>query len=237
MSLNGIVPDWIGYMQAIIYFILAVYLIYLTMNTKLTHVDEFRKKFVLAILILIGSVSIYVVCRNFFHFSEQFYEILLVILFIGLFCFILAMLLSYRTLVEYVSDIIELEYNNKKEISKALLISVIIDMIFFVTILISNIVQYIWIELVIGRVIFIGFFFSAVYTFELHLKMKNANINVMIYFGFGFLSFGFLEFVSLFVNLIKTELGWALVNFIVSFMLAIFIIGYLSFKRHILTNK
>lgn len=220
------------YIQSIIWFILAGYLIYLIIKNKLTYVDKFRQKIVFGIvfeIIIIGSILIFQVILQ----ARQ--ELLIIsysIMFAGLLVYIALTLLGISNLINYISSIIDFETKNKKKF--ALIISTIITASLAITYFIlrlNNAALLIYLPMMMISWFIV--YSVTIYTLLLHQEMKKIDLNILLYFALSYFCIALILLPGLFLDPGTDMLFWV---FSLSFftVLNIFlIIGYLDFKNKI----
>ena len=236
MTSYGIVIDLVIYIQSGLWFFLIGYLTYLTLTTKLTHVDEFRQRFLLGLSALLTTVSTYIILRFIIRISMEENQYFYYLGFMGIFIFIISIISGYAKLKEYVSSLIDFE--EKHYIRNSYLISLILAVIVGVlTVIIQNLD--IWtlngfvLNLIVNPIEFSILYFSFVYSFSLHQEMKKVRITLMIFFGFGFLCLAFVQIPGMFLDAMTDILYGIILNCCILVMISLMIYGYLDFKNRL----
>ncbi len=225
--------DLILYIQQVIWFISAGYLIYLMQKTKLTHVDEFRQKVVLAIYFMLFNVAMNGIFTVIIKIPQEFIMLLWGIMVLADGLFITLTLIGTSKLIDYISSIIDFETKNKKK--NATIISIIITIFLTIIYIIfkmskptTTVVEYILFSAV-------NFFFwlTGVYFLFLDQELKKININILRYFGIGIFCMAFLPIPSIFMD-VQTDMSYWIYTFfgLIGLNLTL-ILGYLDFKNKI----
>ncbi len=223
--------------EVIIWFLSIGYMIYLAVKTKLTHVDEFRQKFVAGIFILFISSSIFVITQHLFTLTEDFMNIVSIFILIGVMTSSTLIILALFRMDEYIYSLIGL----KKKMSKfnILLLSLPGPVTVF---LIDFIIRGILISDLLIRIVllltYVIFYFISFYTFFLHKEMKDININMMAFFGIGFLFQALNQPLAIFQAQIEFVYGndglyWVIFQLYYILLITFLIAGYLNFKNRI----
>ncbi|MHA1378059.1 MAG: hypothetical protein ACTSRG_06730 [Candidatus Helarchaeota archaeon] len=171
----------------IIWFGLVGYLIFLAFFTKLTHVDEFRKRFLAGIFLLLAAGAILTLTSTFLPNMNSI-NIALIGLSITSVLVIsnILIIIGLNKLDDYIYSMIGLEKTNIK--MKLLLVSFPPPII---VLLIDFILSGGNSTKILMNSIFlpynIMYCFIALYCFFLHHEMQGLKINMMLYFGIGFL--------------------------------------------------
>ncbi|MFX1449665.1 MAG: hypothetical protein ACFFCM_02410 [Promethearchaeota archaeon] len=223
--------------QVIIWFILIGYLINLTVKTKLTHVDEFRQKFIAGIFVLLISSSVFVITQHFFTLSEDFLNFINIFILIGVITSSLLIILGLFRLDEYIYSLIGVQ--NKLSKLKIFLISIPAPVaVFFIEILLRGVLMSEIVMRVVLLMTYIIFYFVFIYTFFLHKEIKEIKINMMAFFGVGFMFQALNQILAIFQDVIIHDLGndglyWVLFQLYYILLLTFLIFGYLNFKNRI----
>ncbi|NVM52709.1 MAG: hypothetical protein HWN66_03315 [Candidatus Helarchaeota archaeon] len=220
--------------QSIIWFILAGYLIFLALTNKLTHIDEFRQKFVMGIFSLVICVTFFILIQVFRIFPEEFYNVGFGIIFLGQLIFLILVIIAISKLVEYITSIIDFENETYKK--KAILISLILSII---PSILRVIIQEIDQSTIITYFAFpiILFFYLTFSSFFVHQELKTLKLNTLLYIGIGFLSMACAVTFSIYFNIVTDVTFWVIFFFGLIFLNLFLILGYLDFKNRISALK
>ncbi|MHA1301261.1 MAG: hypothetical protein ACTSO9_17705 [Candidatus Helarchaeota archaeon] len=179
----------------IVWFILIGYLIYLTINTKLTYIDEFRRRFIIGLFSLLTAGALITISSYFTPLTYDITVILIPIPFvITLFLSNLLIILGLNKLNEYIYSLIGLEESKIK--TKILFASIPIPLLL---ILVDFFLTQNFLKLLISLEFLsfhILYFYIAIYCFYLNHQMEGLNLKMMLYFGIAF-SFEILNQVLL----------------------------------------
>lgn len=219
--------------EVIFWFILIGYLIYLTVKTKLTYVDEFRQKFIMGIFVLLISSSVFAVAQHFFTLTEDFFMILSIFILIGVIISSSLIIIGLFSLDNYIYSLIGVEKQINKY--KILLFSIPGPVIVFIIDILIRGISNLLMSIVL-LLTYIIYYFVFIYTLFLHQEMRDIKINMMLFFGIGF-SFQVLnQILSIFQETINIVLGgdglyWTLFQLYYILLMIFLIIGYLNFKN------
>ncbi len=232
MFTSGTNYDFLLYIQAIIWFILAGFLIYLINKNKLTYVDEFRRKFVSGIYLLIFSNILTIFFQVIIKIPQEFYLILYsFVTFLGV-GFMILTLIGISQLIDHISSIIDFETKNKKKY--AILISAIITIIISILFGISRLNDATQISFIFAiPIVTLFYFYTSTYTFLLHQEMKKIDLNFLLYISLSFFTFGINLIPGIFLDMTSDAFYWVIIYFINIGFILILIIGYLDFKKKI----
>ncbi len=231
---NISIIDIILYIQAIVWFISAGFLVYLIRKNKLTYIDEFRQKFILAVYVLLLIGAINVIFNIFIKIPQQFSLLLYLIMFLSDVFFIALTLIGTSKLMEYVSSIIDLETKNKKKI--AFIISIIVTIfvsIIHIIVKISSSATLVAEDYILFSIAILFFSFAAIYFLFLDQELKKIDINILRYFGISVLFLLSISFSSIFIDVESGIFYWVIVFFGLIGLNFSLILGYLEFKNKI----
>ena len=202
----------------------------MTLKTKLTHVDEFRKNFIRGLLILVGAAALFAITQFLLTFSEEMYLIIQPIILITLFTATIMIINGLFKLDEYLNSIIGSEQKNRKLISLigGLAVPGIIFSIQLLLIELTDLVTYIATLLT-----YILFYFIFFYSLFLHQNMKELKTSMMLQFGVGFLILNVPQLLGFFEGLTDTGLYWIIFQSCYIAFIICLIVGYWNFKNRI----
>ncbi len=232
MAAFGTLFTPIIYIQSIMWFGFIVILSYLVIKNKLTYIEQFRRRWLIGLIFYLIAVSIHIIFHYIFQFSEQFYNVLDMIILMGA---VVAFLLIISGLVElsnYLSSIIDLE--GIKNRRNTFIISLIPSAgIFILNLFIRGlIIEQFFLSLVL-LVTSLCYFYAAIYSYYLDRELKIMKINMMVYFATGFLLNDVDQFLTIFWGYIDQGLYWVIHNSFAIIMVIFLVIGYLNFKNRI----
>ena len=218
-------------LEAIIFFILIGYLIYLTIKTKLTHVEEFRRNFLTGVFIFLIIAAYFVVTQHFLTLEQGILNIMNIFGLIGLIISSALIIFGLFKLDEYIYSIIGVEKKTSK--SKILLFSIPSPVIVYIINLIVMVDYSSVMVLHIMLVVYIIYYFIFIYTFFIHKEMKDIEINMMGYFGTGFLCQAINQVVGLFNEMLTDGPYYFLFQLFYVLLMVFLVAGYLNFKKRI----
>lgn len=227
----------ISHTQSIILIALVVCLLFISIKTKLTHVDKFRQNFVAGIFIYFASAMTVIILSIWLLYilPEPIYNLLDISTIIGVIIAYFLIIRGLFILNSYLSSLIDYNEQNYKRIS------IIIAFLASGTIFITNLIILKFDPANMGLIIpffglGIGQFFIFIYCFFLHREIKVLKINMMAYFGTGFM------FLTVHLSL-STLYNLGIIPYIIWFsiilglcnnlMIIFLILGYLNFKNRI----
>ncbi len=216
----------------IIWACLFIALFIIIIKTKLTHVEGFRKNFLIGVILLLLASSVWVIfLRFFFHLYYQLINLvnlIMAVFFITSAYFLIRGLLKLNN---YLDSIIGTK--EKRNNLRALIISIIIAAIYQVYyVLVSGLTFAIFTNIILMLAIFTSQLYISIYSFYLHPNFKDLKINMMLYFGIGFL---FLVLILTFGQIfaLNVSLNFTSINFSFLAFQSFLILGYVDFKNRI----
>ncbi len=227
-------PDYylILYIQAIIWFILVGFLIYLIFRNKLTYIDEFRQRIVSGIFFFIIIMSCILVFQVSLQIPQEILIMVYLIMFIGYIIFIALTLHGISKLINYVSSIIDFETKNKKKF--AIIFSTILTAILSIIYAIPRLNDVILLTGLSFQIIsWLIVYFAAIYTLFLHQEMRKIDLNILLYFGLCYLCIASSQLLSLFLDSRTDMLFWVFTLLFFTVLNIFLIIGYLDFKNKV----
>ncbi len=218
-------------MEDIIFFTLMGYLIYLIIETKLTHIEKFRKNFLSGIVLLLICAASFAVTTHYLTLEQNFLNLLNISILIALVISSLLIIFGLFKLDEYLYSIIGVEKKTSKIV--ILIISIPGPVVVYILTLITRI-DYSGIIVTHAMLfLYIIYYFIFIYTFYIHKEMKDININMMAFFGTGFMFQVINQIMGIFIEALTDGLYYTLFSLWYVLLIIFIIAGYLNFKNRI----
>lgn len=214
------------------WFLFIIILCYLVIKNKLTYIEEFRRRWILGLIIYLITVSIHIIFQYIFQFNEQFYLMLDMFILFGAVAAFLLIISGLFKLSDYLSSMIDLEGNRNRR--NALLFSIIPSIGLFIEgMLVRGLIMQEFFLSIILLITSIAYFYVAIYSYYLHRELNVMKINMMFYFATGFLFNDVDQFLTVFYGTLDQGLYWVIHNSFAIIMVVFLVIGYLNFKNRI----
>ena len=226
MTVYGQPYDGILLVIAIIWFILTGYVLYLVAKTKLTHVEKFRRRFALGILLILGAFSTFIITRDVLTLPEAITTISEIVVAFIVISAQIAFLSALFELDKYIDSVISIGMERRKLIVG--LCAIPLPIVFF---LLSLVLQEFSLLFVFTPFPYYVFYYICFYCIVLDQELKPLKIRMMGYFasGFGLATLGqVLQMLN-----INEGLKWVLYDFFHFLFFVFLILGYINFKNRI----
>ena len=231
MTWYGPPYDGILIVEAIIWFILTGYVLYLVGKTKLTHVEKFRKRFALGIVLILVSFSTLIVTRDLLTLPEAMNSISQVVVVLILISAQIAFLSALFDLDKYIDSIINIGMKRRKLI--VALCAIPPPIVFFLLSISADMEFLTFIVIAFTPFIYYIFYYICFFCVVIDREMISLKIRMMFYFAWGFGFATMAQFLQVqFLNL-SEGLVLVLYDLFYLMMLVFLIVGYIDFKNRI----